>query len=295
MATLDDTHYKGSDLYSDGPIEDEILSLLDAGPITLKTLAGDNRWPLLYHFSPERHNLLDWFPFDVQGNLLEVGAGCGALTGLFCDKLSCVRAVELSLKRSQIIHKRHHSRQNLRITAGNLLDISNLGLFKYITLIGVLEYAAVITNSSEPHLSLLKHLFELLPPGGRLLLAIENKFGLKYFAGAPEDHTGRYFDGIEGYPSGAKVLTFSREELGRLLKKAGFARCDFYYPHPDYKLPREIFSDVYLPSVAEPLHGAPNYDHRRLRMMDESRAWKSIIQAGKFDFFANSFLVVAQK
>ncbi len=293
MAMLDTTCYKGADAYTDGPIEDELLALAGAGPVTPDMLARDNRWPVLCHFAPERRNLLEWFPFNPAGRLLEVGAGCGALTGLFCDKVAEVHAAELSLKRSRILQARYAGRANLRIRVGNVLDMPPDERFDYITLIGVLEYAAAFVPDSRPHLALLRRLAAQLKPAGTLLLAIENKFGLKYFAGAPEDHTGRLFEGIEGYPGAGAARTFARHELDQLLAQAGFDRRDFYYPYPDYKLPREIFSDAWLPPPHHVLPDAPNYDHERLRMLSETRAWENIIRAGYFPLFANSFLVAA--
>ena len=35
-----------------------------------------------------------------------------------------------------------------------------------------------------------------LKKGGRIVIAIENRLGLKYFAGCAEDHLGTYFSGI---------------------------------------------------------------------------------------------------
>ena len=61
-----------------------------------------------------------------------------------------------------------------------------------------------------------------LKPEGRLLIAIENRLGLKYFAGAPEDHTDLHFFGINGYPGNQSQRTFSKNELGELLENSGF-------------------------------------------------------------------------
>lgn len=44
-------------------------------------------------------------------------------------------------------------------------------------------------------------------------MAIENKLGLKYFAGCKEDHVGRMFEGIEGYKNTSGVETFSKREF----------------------------------------------------------------------------------
>ena len=46
------------------------------------------------------------------------------------------------------------------------------------------------------------------------MLAIENRMGLKYLNGAREDHSGRAFEGIQGYPWGAgSPVTWSLREL----------------------------------------------------------------------------------
>ena len=38
---------------------------------------------------------------------------------------------------------------------------------------------------------MLQRVRSLLKPEGKLIVAIENQLGLKYFAGAPEDHLGQ--------------------------------------------------------------------------------------------------------
>ena len=294
MPTLNLQYYKGPDAYSDGAIEDELLKLVEKPLEFMEVLARDNRWPLLYHLSPERRNLLEWYPFRRDAALLEIGAGCGALTGLFCEKMARVTAVELSEKRSRIIERRHADSPNLEIMAGNFTDMSFDRAFDYITLIGVLEYTRAFIRTPDPYGRLLSRIAAVLKPDGVLFVAVENRLGLKYFAGARDDHTGRQFDGIEGYPGGG-VETFSRDELRGLLRAGGFAEQTFYYPYPDYKLPTEIFSDAFLPAANHLLADAPNYDQERLKLFDEQRAWATIVHDGKFPQFANSFLVLASR
>ncbi len=53
------------------------------------------------------------------------------------------------------------------------------------------------------------------------MIAIENKYGLKYFAGCKEDHLGTYFSGIENYAGGGGVRTFSRNGLEAIFKSCG--------------------------------------------------------------------------
>ena len=118
---------------------------------------------------------------------------------------------------------------------------------------------------------------------------------MKYFAGAGEDHTGKIFDGITGYTDVDHVETFGKTEIRKILKKVGFNQIEFYYPYPDYKFPIEIFSDEFMPDIDNVLFDAPNYDKERLRLFSEKKAFFDIIRNGQFDFFSNSFLIIASK
>ena len=71
--------------------------------------------------------------------------------------------------------------------------------YDVITLIGVLEYAGSYIDSDNPYEDFIKTLKTHLKPNGRIIIAIENRFGLKYWEGAKEDHTGGFFEGLEGY------------------------------------------------------------------------------------------------
>ncbi|RRJ62207.1 class I SAM-dependent methyltransferase [Paenibacillus oralis] len=283
--------YNGQDNYSDGEIEDELLDIVKNKYNIGQILKEDRRWPILYHLSPTRHNLLEWFPFNKNGNVLEIGAGCGAITGLLCEKTKSVTCIELSKKRALINAYRHLDQANLEIIIGNLNDIELTKKYDYITLIGVLEYAAVYTDTNSPYLSFLNNIKDYLKEDGVLIVAIENKFGLKYWAGSREDHTGEFFDSIQNYPSSRKISTFTRFELENLLKIVGFEKVSFYYPYPDYKLPTQIYSDDRLPCIGEIKSQNYNYDQSRMVLFDEESVMNNIIQNDLFSVFSNSYLV----
>jgi 2-polyprenyl-3-methyl-5-hydroxy-6-metoxy-1,4-benzoquinol methylase len=63
-------------------------------------------WPILYHLHPQREFILSWYPFKKDASLLEVGAGCGSITGMLCDKVNEVIANELIKERAEVIKKR---------------------------------------------------------------------------------------------------------------------------------------------------------------------------------------------
>jgi len=290
-AKLNLDYYSGIDHYSDGNIENELLDIVKNEKDFEQFLVNDNRWPILYHLSPIRQNIINWYPFKKSASLLEVGGGCGAITGALCSNLAEVKVVELSRRRSTINHERNKNYNNLEIMVGNLNDMQFNQKFDYITLIGVLEYAGSFTKTDNPYEDFLKNIKSYLKEDGKLLIAIENRYGLKYFAGAKEDHTAKEFDGITGYTGNDTVRTFGKVEIEELLSKVGFGELNFYYPHPDYKMPFEIYSDDFLPSCEELLSLSPNFDNDRYELFNESLAYKGIIENKQYPFFANSFFI----
>jgi len=291
-AKLNLDFYTGTDFYSDGDIEDELLEIVKKTSDFSEVLAKDERWPILYHLSPIRQNIINWYPFKENASCLEIGGGCGAITGALCDSLDEVKVVELSKRRANINFERHKAYDNLEIIVANLNDIKFDQKFDYITLNGVLEYAGSFTKTDEPYKDFLKQIKKYLKPDGKLIIAIENRYGLKYFSGAKEDHTAKVFDGITGYIGNDTVRTFGKKELEEMLVESGYSEQVFYYPHPDYKMPMEIYSSDWLPSASALLSSAPNFDYDKYDLFSETEVFKGIIENGQYEFFANSFLVI---
>ena len=91
--------YEGKDLYSDGDIENELLNIVkdyDSSQYN-DVILDKNSWAVLYHLSKQRENILKWYPFEKNASILEVGAGCGAVTGalltwqILLQPLNCQR------------------------------------------------------------------------------------------------------------------------------------------------------------------------------------------------------------
>jgi 2-polyprenyl-3-methyl-5-hydroxy-6-metoxy-1,4-benzoquinol methylase len=290
----------GRRLYSDGSVEEELYRKLTADPALMNALGenGHKNFAFAYHLSAARLNLLKWFPFEPDGSLLDVGTGCGALTGLFASKLRSVTGLELSPLRARIAATRHQQARNLEIVVGGLQDFNSEQRYTYVTAIGVLEYAATFFGGPEPYETFLKRAAGLLQDDGALILAIENKLGLKYIAGAPEDHTGLVFESLYNYPHTNRVRTFSKKELAELLYSAGFESLEWYYPFPDYKMPRFIFSDQAAPRDSDKVwyfgHAESNGNYRK-EIISERLLGRVVAQAGLAEEFANSFLVVARR
>ena len=218
----------------------------------------------------------------------------GALTGLFCSKCQQVTGIDLSKRRSEINSYKNKAFSNLEIYVGNFLDINIETKYDYVTLIGVLEYSIYYVGGDDPFVSMLQKAREYLKPGGKLIIAIENKYGLKYWSGAREDHTGKFFDGISGYNSVERVNTFSKNKLEQLISKAGFTESEFFYPFPDYKMPSEVFSSKRLPSYGSLRNVTNVYDRDRYAFFNEEEVFDSLCKDELIELFVNSFLVFCQ-
>lgn len=292
MAKLNLDYYSGEDQYSDGDIEEKILQIAREKK-SLAELSGVE-FPVLYHLTPVRENILSWYPFRREGSVLDIGSGCGAITGILCDRLHKVTSVELSRRRAQINYARYQERENLEIMVGNLNDMAFPEKFDYIVLNGVFEYAMSFTAGEHPYEDYLSNIAGFLKEDGILLVAIENRLGLKYFAGAPEDHTDGYMDGLKKYPDNHSVRTFSKSEWLDLMESCGLSYYKFYYPYPDYKFPCEIFTDE---TLASQKYGRKtfHFTENRFELFPEVEMAETLLKEGVMDRFANSFLIEMSK
>ena len=296
---IDDTLYCGNDLYSDGKVEDELLDIVknNSNKDFPKIILDKKKWALLYHLSDIRENIINWLPEYKNQTVLEIGSGCGAITGSLSKKFKNVTCIELSKKRSLINAYKNKQCDNVKILLGNYKEVSNSLTEKYdfITLIGVFEYADAYMNSENPYEDFLISIKQHLKPNGKLIIAIENKLGLKYWAGCIEDHKGIYFEGIEDYITTTGVKTFTKHGMEEICKTTGFSIDNCYYPYPDYKLPLSIYSDEYLPSVGELNNNYNNFDSIRIKTFDESKVFDTVIRENKFSDYSNSYLFILKE
>lgn len=293
---LDYSKYPGEDRYCDGAVEDEILEIVRSrSAVEYAGIIEEKKsWPILYHLSPLRENIVDWLPIGPEDKVLEVGSGCGAITGALARKAGSVTCVDLSKKRSLINAHRHSECENVTIHVGNFQDVEpELPRdYSYICLIGVFEYGISYIGGEKPFEDFLTLLRAHLAEGGRIVIAIENRYGMKYFAGCKEDHLGTYFSGIENYAEGGSVRTFSRQGLEKIFAACGATKFHFYYPYPDYKFMTTLYSDRRLPGKGELANNLRNFDRDRMLLFDEKTAFDGAVEDGLFPMFSNSYLVV---
>ena len=70
---LDYSKYPGEDFYCDGEVEDEILEIVRKySPVEYRREIEERKsWPILYHLSPLRENIVEWLPIKNTDKVLE--------------------------------------------------------------------------------------------------------------------------------------------------------------------------------------------------------------------------------
>lgn len=254
-------------------------------------------WNTEYHLSRKRKDILSGLQHNRSAKVLEIGSGCGAITRFLGETYDSVVAVEGSYNRARLARLRTRDLDSVEVYASRYQDIGLEGQFDIVFCIGVLEYAPSYVDGDNPFHEALTSMRRMLRPGGTLVLAIENKFGLKYFSNSTEDHSGTFFEGIEGYPRKNRYFeTFGKVELKKLLS-GYWDDVEFYFPFPDYKMPSLLLSEEGATAldVGEMLAGLPERDYARINvpLFDNRLAWREVARNGLVSHLSNSFLVVA--
>ena len=292
--------------YNDGDgserrLADIVREADDIGVFSCELRSKSTDWVALYHLSPQRGNVLRPFENLLKGKVLEIGAGCGAVSRYLGEAGGQVLALEGSPRRAAIAASRTRGLQNVTVLAERFDDFCCGEQFDAITLIGVLEYAGVFSDGHEPALKMLKKARSMLNPNGRLFIAIENQLGLKYFAGVPEDHIGKSMYGIEGRYRNGQPRTYGRHALAKLISAAGFACCEFLAPFPDYKLPQSVLTEQGCAAndfdAAAFAWQSVATDPRQLGPVnfDIARTWRTVFENRLGLELSNSFIAVASQ
>ena len=227
-------------------------------------LAENRQLETLYALSVQREALLEWYPFDREGTLLQIGADYGALTGLFADLVSRVTVLDADPDAGSLLKARYPKGDNITFVNSSLADYSLIHdpeTFDYITIIGSME---------APYEDFLLYAKRLLKPDGVLIVAAGNPFGIKYWAGAPKDEN-----------------SISKKRLLELLGED----TRFYYPMPDYKIPVSIYTDDCLPKKGDLTDTIIAYDYPRYIQLDIGARYDEVCEDGQFAQYANSYLV----
>lgn len=291
--------------YSDGSeVENRMLQILtlaeDLSSDSAELAAHITDWPTEYHFNCRRANLLRPVANLLQGRVLEIGAGCGAISRFVGECGAEVLALEGSLLRARVAAERCRDLTNVNVVCDRFDQFETALKFDAVLLIGVLEYARIFAphDQSDPVQWMLNAAARFLAPGGHLIVAIENKLGLKYFSGCSEDHIGIPYYGVEGLYGDKEAVTFGRKELAGRFLAAGLPKQKLLLPFPDYKIPDVLLDadacNVPAFDVAAFLGLSTGRDYSGAMRVSFSQAlgWQALADNRIVPDLANSFLFV---
>lgn len=217
--------------------------------------------------------LLQWYDFKEGSKALYIGDREAPLAEMLAEKglkVSCM-------------------------TFPNLLDQEEKGryvqCFDYVVCIEALEMLA------EPR-EALRAFYGMLCQGGRLLLGMNNRFGIRYFCGDRDIYTNRCFDGVEGYRRTYQKAedvfqgrSYDMAELKEMLRQSGWSCFQFFSVFSELKNPTLIYAEDFLPNEDLANRLFPFYHHPQTVFLDERMLYGDLAENGMFHQMANAYLI----
>lgn len=295
---LDLTYNKGNDSCADEPELDEILQIVqNADQRDYSRIIAEKRNPkLLYHLSLQRQNIVAGLEIGKNQDVLEIGSECGAITARLSQMAKSVTCVEVSEKKSRNNAWRNRDCDHLEIRVGRFEDLHEDLNRRYdvITMIGTLENLDACLTGKLSAERLLRMALCHLNPQGEIVIAVDNKYGLKYWAGCRDERSGEFFGSLKAYTDEAEAQSHTLNSLKNLLDRAGLTDQRFFYPYPDYRYTRCLYSDDYLPEKGELTANMNNFEAERMFLFNETQVYDNLISDRMFPMFSNSYLVVCR-
>ena len=212
-------------------------------------------------------SLWRWYNFSPNSSLLFIGNSNVDLDNI---KISNVSSEEVF----QDIWLQSHQKQ-----------------FDYIISVADIE-------KQEKPIDALKKLKTLLKSNGRLLLGMNNRFGIRYFCGDRDPYTQRNFDSIEDYYQSYankedkfNGRMYSKIEIKKLLNSAGFENFKFFSVLTDLSNASLIYVENYLPNEDLANRIFPTYNQPDTVFLVEEKLYLPLAENGMFHKMANAYFI----
>lgn len=259
-------------------------------------------WSTEYHLSGQRANLLRGFDFSQITNVLELGCECGSITRLLGERGLSVDAVEVDPAKSALAAARCRDLDQVRIynAAFNDLEWPNEA-YDAVVLVGVFARAIELVQDAKDSAEAVEKIMtaanRAVKGDGVIIIAAENRLGMKYVIGANEEHRSRQYIGIHSYFGEKNINTFSYDEWSELMRRFEFREVVTYLPFPDFKVPSVILSGEYVsknPYAFCHLEGLPSRDYILPTKfgVTEPMFWQAANTARTMLQHSNSFLFI---
>lgn len=217
--------------------------------------------------------LLRWYSFKENSNILYIGSADDELAEM-------LKEVSHKVECETITRTMENDWQNCK-----------MGKYDYIISITQLEL------QKEP-VKCLNVWRKLLNESGRLLLGMNNRYGLRYFCGDRDPYTKRNYDGIEDYRWFGAIKggsfqgrCYNLYEIKTMLEKSGWQYEKTYSVMPDLRHPQLIYAEDCIPNEELASRFFPVYNYPPTVFLEEESVYTGLAQNGMFHKMANTFLV----
>ncbi len=215
----------------------------------------------LFTHAPSRADGTFYLSLTKKSTVLDLGSGLGSYSFALSSRVKRVISADSSSEFLEFISMRAKQDDCKNISAVHIdpLDYGKLPFsdksFDAVIMNGVLEWVGAHAKKGDPlkiQRKCLQEVNRVLKPNGEVWIGIENRFGLRYWLGATDDHLKYYSSKRVKYTSifprfianfitkktiGIPYRTYTHSFWGyrRLLRSAGFLDAEFYYPESDYR------------------------------------------------------------
>ncbi len=241
---------------------------------------------LVKNLSHIRGNIISNTSYENK-KIIEVFAEYGVVTDICSHNAKTVDAYVMTEEQLFICNKKFENNKGVRVHLMNGID-------DIVNIRDTFDMAIAVNPNYRniEELSLvMRSLTSVVKDGGFVYIAIDNKYGLRYWAGDFEPNTKKVFCGLEGYNEYNGVRAFSKKEIEEALAEVNYSNIKWYYPYPDRVFPLSIYSDEYMPKEGELRNNGSDWGETRFISFDESKVYDSLIQDDMYDLFANSYLI----
>jgi ubiquinone/menaquinone biosynthesis C-methylase UbiE len=223
-----------------------------------------------YVTSPRRTFFFPILEINEEDKVLDAGSGWGNISAKIAKGFPTTQVYALDRSNSassfaNSISKQEHIDNMYVVHADIMHSPFGKNSFDVVIMLGLLEWLGMAEQNSSPRTSqilVLRRIYDMLRPGGRLLIGAENRFAHRFFIGARDSQSGLRF--ITLFPrqlanfysryknkTSYRTYTYSEKGYRQLLRESGFIDPIFYAAIPDYQYPTTICD---LKSVKEIAH-----------------------------------------
>lgn len=180
--------------------------------------------------------------------------------------------------------------QGKRVT---VINEENIGSIESVDPCDYLIVTAAWEEDTNPA-RLFSGLRDRLNVGGKMLVLMNNRLGLRYFCGDKDRYSKTVLDCLEDYRNAdmkdAGGRMYDKAQMKDILRMAGFAHFQFFSVFSDLENPSLIFAEDYIPNEDLTNRIIPSYNNPETIYIEEKTLYQQLVDNGLFHQLANAYL-----